>query len=714
MPRVPNYQPNQVAPAETTGARFRPANNNGGAFGGLAEGLKGFGDTAAWAAQDQDRLNAENDDTQARLLAAEAGTAYSAATAEYSQLKAGQAREAQAPYSERLASIRDQALSRAGTPRQRRMLEERLIGIHDASASQIATHAVREQRVERETGFKAQEATYAEMAASATDPVLRDQYIASGTAVVRDRLMQMDGLDPEAMPEAFALAELDFTSKAHDAVLDRMFSVPDPDIDEVMSYVDAYGDEMTADLRTATLARLQDPLQGRMARSDADVAMGLLQPVEGPAPAGSAVVASGPPGAVAGRLSNAGFSPAVVAGFLGNFEVEGGYGGARGDGGKAVGIAQWHPDRQANFRRVFGKPLNQATHAEQANFVVWEMNNPGAAGMTVEQRDAILAARTPDEAAELIDRHYERSSGEHRSERREAARRHGGGAYGNAPREWDRSQVEAALNEAAEREDWTPERMERARGEMERRIDRDEALLRDQRAEAEEAAMTIVAERGTDFRVSMVPREVIAQMSPLQVAELRELERKAQEPREPPANSARVMELNMMRYYEPDRFQSLDLRKEMGNMTRAELDTFLTTQAQMRTAPANAFSPRTGITTALTYGKRINGLELEPEDETAILQIMEAEAHELHRQNGGKPLSDADYQSLFRSATRTVRTTTRVLGFETGSNERARYELTPSMMPDATKNRLTQRFRRDMGRPPTDEELLRLYRLEQR
>lgn len=132
------------------------------------------------------------------------------------------------------------------------------------------------------------------------------------------------------------------------------------------------------------------------------------------------------PDAVGSVLSSAGLPAPVVAGFLGNFDVEGGYGGAKGDGGTAHGIAQWRADRQTNFQRVIGKPVAEATPEEQAQFVVWEMQNPEAAGMTVEQRDAILAAKTPGEAAALIDKHYERSSGQHRSRRVAAAERVGG------------------------------------------------------------------------------------------------------------------------------------------------------------------------------------------------------------------------------------------------------------------------------------------------
>lgn len=155
--------------------------------------------------------------------------------------------------------------------------------------------------------------------------------------------------------------------------------------------------------------------------------------------------ADGARGEVRGVLSGAGFNDAVTAGFLGNFEVEGGYGGARGDGGSASGIAQWRHERRANFRRLYGKEPHEATAREQAEFVVWEMNNPGAAGMTVAQRDAILAARTPEEAAELIDRFYERSSGQHRQRRMEEARRFHGGEFMPAAREGE-SDIAAALD----------------------------------------------------------------------------------------------------------------------------------------------------------------------------------------------------------------------------------------------------------------------------
>jgi hypothetical protein len=140
-----------------------------------------------------------------------------------------------------------------------------------------------------------------------------------------------------------------------------------------------------------------------------------------------------PQQAVAQTLTQAGLPAPVVAGFLGNFHAEGGYGGARGDGGTAAGIAQWRGERQQNFRRVIGKDVGQASPEEQARFVLWELQNPRAAGMTEQQRDAIVSARTPEQAAALIDQHYERSSGEHRGRRVAAANSAFSAMGGSAP-----------------------------------------------------------------------------------------------------------------------------------------------------------------------------------------------------------------------------------------------------------------------------------------
>lgn len=114
-----------------------------------------------------------------------------------------------------------------------------------------------------------------------------------------------------------------------------------------------------------------------------------------------------------------GYSKQQAAGIVGNLIVESGNfdqkvieGKRLGDQGKAYGVAQWHPDRQAKFSEAFGKDIKRSNFTEQLEFIHWELNNN-------EKRAGkkLMSAKTAQEAAEVFDIHYERSSGEHRQKR---------------------------------------------------------------------------------------------------------------------------------------------------------------------------------------------------------------------------------------------------------------------------------------------------------
>jgi len=130
-------------------------------------------------------------------------------------------------------------------------------------------------------------------------------------------------------------------------------------------------------------------------------------------------------GAPAGKTANAqkamayfisqGYTPEQAAGLVGNLQVESGANlntMAVGDSGKAKGIAQWHPDRQANFARFSGKSLEKSTLEEQLAFIAHELKtSEGAAGSKLK------GAKSAREAAAIVDKMYERSSGEARNQR---------------------------------------------------------------------------------------------------------------------------------------------------------------------------------------------------------------------------------------------------------------------------------------------------------
>ncbi len=99
-----------------------------------------------------------------------------------------------------------------------------------------------------------------------------------------------------------------------------------------------------------------------------------------------------------------GWSREQATGIVANTVAEsGGRTGAIGDGGKAYGLHQWHPDRQANFRKVFGHDIRDSTRDEQRRFTDWELRNTErAAG------EALRRAGSPGEAARVFSTLYER------------------------------------------------------------------------------------------------------------------------------------------------------------------------------------------------------------------------------------------------------------------------------------------------------------------
>jgi hypothetical protein len=114
-------------------------------------------------------------------------------------------------------------------------------------------------------------------------------------------------------------------------------------------------------------------------------------------------------------FTSQGWSKAQAAGIVGNLQAESGPNlntSVVGDGGQAYGIAQWHPDRQARFKKAIGRNIKGSSLEDQLAFVQWELTHTEtkAAGM-------LRGAKTPAQAASIMDQYYERSSGAHRNKR---------------------------------------------------------------------------------------------------------------------------------------------------------------------------------------------------------------------------------------------------------------------------------------------------------
>ncbi|MFJ4349469.1 phage tail tip lysozyme [Pseudomonas sp. NPDC089428] len=107
------------------------------------------------------------------------------------------------------------------------------------------------------------------------------------------------------------------------------------------------------------------------------------------------------------------------AGIVANLSVESGFDPAAvGDNGKAYGIAQWHPDRQANFKAWAGKDIRQSTLEDQLNFIQYELTE----GAEVAAGKLLRAANSSSDAGSIVSRYYERPGSGNTPAEREAAR----------------------------------------------------------------------------------------------------------------------------------------------------------------------------------------------------------------------------------------------------------------------------------------------------
>ena len=99
-----------------------------------------------------------------------------------------------------------------------------------------------------------------------------------------------------------------------------------------------------------------------------------------------------------------GWSKEQAAGIVANLWAESNLReGAIGDRGQAYGIGQWHGDRQAMFRKVFGKDMQGSSRFDQYAFVDWELRNTErAAGL------ALSHAGSAAEAGAIVSGKYER------------------------------------------------------------------------------------------------------------------------------------------------------------------------------------------------------------------------------------------------------------------------------------------------------------------
>lgn len=125
-----------------------------------------------------------------------------------------------------------------------------------------------------------------------------------------------------------------------------------------------------------------------------------------------------------------GWTREQAAGIAANLQQESQFStSAVGDGGRAYGVAQWHPDRQANFKGWAGKDIKGSTLEDQLGFVHYEMTQ----GKERAAGDRLRNATSAEDAGAIVSRYYERpkNADDEANMRGDRAKSYGGGVTDN-------------------------------------------------------------------------------------------------------------------------------------------------------------------------------------------------------------------------------------------------------------------------------------------
>lgn len=512
MAKLPDVEDLGPRPIPESRRQLATVRNAGAVGGAVAE----FGRTASAVVE---RLEEIHDEDDARRLDVEHAEAAREIRLRARQARGVNAEAARQRADEELTALNQSIIQRARSRTSRTALEQLVTRRSTLERDSIAEHTLRETTATMEAAMTARvDASLRQAEEHWDNPDAVEAGIRTAVAEVENR-GRWRGTDPAVIATERATA----VSRVRTSVAQQM--VAGGDYPGALAYVDAHSGEIDHDQEVA----LRRAIRGPMIEDAADTIVDSLPAITGQAVEGEPTTPGAAPAALPAaptiiaetlrrtEINGRPIPEAVVAGFLGNLEHENGFraGGTPGDGGTAHGIAQWRHERVANFRRVIGTDIRNSTVAQQAQFIAWEMQHPAEAGMTVEQRDAILAAGSPEDAARLIDQFYERSSGQSRGQREAAARRYAGGVAGTPSAPTGRVIDYTAARQQIDALGLMPDQRRAAIAALDRRVSAEDRVRGDQ----VEAVTRQITQRLVEIHTNGEELTSISQIDPALITE---------------------------------------------------------------------------------------------------------------------------------------------------------------------------------------------------
>jgi len=703
LPRIPTYQPNQVDPVQTTDARFRAYDNGGGAMGGVARGLQDLGQAGAQYAETQGKIEAQNDDTQARKASLEYAGKADTIKQQFGTLQGANAREQQAATLKQLDDLRNQTLSSAANPRMRRLMEERLGPMYQSVSGDIAGHALQQQQVERKGVL--------------FGAISQAQDEAAGLYSDASKFPGAVGKVREAAQEYAQFAGLGEGSGAYvkqqvggvyaNAALHALTA---DDVDMAQAIFQAHGDDMTFEQRNQVFSKLHVPLQDRADDSVVDWAMsGGHPPTFGKPVAVAGGTFQAP---VAGRITSR-FGEARGGERHSGLDIAAPMGAAIHPIAGGVVEAVMQDDRAGRWVKVKHPDGTTSTYAHMGNqsVKVGDAVSPDTVLGTVG-----VTGHTTGPHVHLVVRN---ADGERVDPEKVIGGRAAGGQVIGSPstaRNWDQA---AVLQRIAQREDLSPEARERITKRAITRMNRDESVLADQQSDAADQAALFIAQRGGKVgSTDEIPKSIASRMKPSQLAEwdirFREAAQKDADAKAQAAMESSPETLGLqIALRNPDMLSGVDLPSLSGRVPNNLIRQAIIAQASYKNrsdADRAKFDPTGGINSAIARAKKLQGLPVSDGQYPAVFDTMKQRALQLYEQKKGI-VTPEDYDQAFRDAFREVRVNRSFAGIPMGTTTIRAFEATSTTIPKATREQIVRNYQRaNGGKTPDEAAILSTYR----
>lgn len=221
---------------------------------------------------------------------------------------------------------------------------------------------------------------------------------------------------------------------------------------------------------------------------------------------------------------------------------------------------------------------------------------PGAVNKALKKGDGWLAT-LPAETQDYVAKFQKRTG-------------YAGGAPANAERPIDKESWYANIDQRANAEGWTPERIERAKSVADREVARADQFAARRIADANDAAADVAIGLGDKFtNTAAIPRDVWNTLPATDRARLENMAEANRRPVEPLANGETATKLEIFERTDPAGFARVDLTKYAGQMTRAEMQAMRIKQAEIKTGGGDQkqVSSRSNITSFIGFKTKLDG-----------------------------------------------------------------------------------------------------------